>query len=246
MFFLFLGVFLSYKMDLILSFLNICFDELILLKIHLKKKYDECMNFKEHKCILEYFIIHDNQFIKIENPPQKKEKFNFISFQDLFKTYKYEPEPDSAIVLRFNYLNQYYRIYINYKQLLDGYTLELPIIPKDIIDNHEKSISKKKLYFLKNDTQDIEYATINNVECLELIKECNGLFNDFGIIHNNGIKIKYIMNELNIKELEQFKLKYKNFHLDEENMELLEHMIEKEDKEELIISHLMKEIILET
>jgi len=124
--------------------------------------------------------------------------------------------------------------------------LELPIIPKDIIDNHEKSISKKKLYFLKNDTQDIEYATINNVECLELIKECNGLFNDFGIIHNNGIKIKYIMNELNIKELEQFKLKYKNFHLDEENMELLEHMIEKEDKEELIISHLMKEIILET
>ena len=245
-FFLFLGVLISYKMELILGYLSNCFDELLLFKINMKRKYEARVNFNSHYCNLDYYIIHKNHFIKIENQSQNKKIFNFILFQDLFKYYKFEPEPDSVIILRFKYKNNYYRKYINYKQVLDGYTLELPIDPKKIIDIHEEKISKKKLYFLKNETNEIEYATINGQDCLELVKECNGLFHDFGVIDNNVIKIKYLMNELDINELKQFKLKYKNFHLDEEKIELVEHITEIQDNEELIMSNLMKEIIIES
>ena len=54
------------------------------------------------------------------------------------------------------------------------------------------------------------------------------------------------MNELKIQDLENFKLKYTNFHLDEDKLELIEHTIENENKEKLIMSDLMKEIILES
>ena len=245
-FFMFLGILISHKIEFILGFLSNCLDEFLLFKIHMGKKINECLNFNTHYCNLEYYMIHQNQFIEIDKPPQNEKIFNFILFQNIYKYHGFEPEPDSVIMIRYKFNNKYYRIYINYKQILDGYTLNLPIEPKKIIEFHEKNLSKNKIYFLKNETQDIEYAYINNIECLELIKECNGLLNDFGVLNNNGIKIKYIMNELKIQDLENFKLKYTNFHLDEDKLELIEHTIENENKEKLIMSDLMKEIILET
>ena len=245
-FFLFLGVFLSYKMNSILNFLTICLDEILLFKIKMKKKYDECINFNQNYCNLEYYLIHDDTFIKIENKQNTTNIFNFVIFQDIYNYYHIEPEPDSVVMLRFFYKNQYYRIYLNYKQMIDGYTFDLLFNPKEIIENLENNISKEKLYFLKNETQEIEFSSINNIDCLKIIEECNGLFFDFGVIKNNMIKVKYLMSELKIKELQDFHLKYKNFHFDENKLELIEHTIKIKDKEEIIMSDLMKEIILES
>ena len=255
-FFLFLGVLLRSYYDDILSFFSYIFDHCLLLKIDIQRKYKNHLSSNIKEMCLEGALICDSDFIHNQELNQhlnayvlNNEVITKDIFEELFKIFHLECNQDSILMLKYNYDTTCYRLYIHYKNVIDGYVLKLPLNIDEIRENHEKNISKEKLYFLNNECHEIEHAFINDIDILHIIKECNGLFNDFGLLNNHKIKIKYIMKELEIEKLEKFEVKYKNFHLDEVNLELVDHIInleENEDEEKFIVSNLMKQIILES
>ena len=100
--------------------------------------------------------------------------------------------------------------------------------------------SNNELYFYNNECNEIDTASINGIDIKEIIQECNGPFNDFGVLNNNKIYIKYIMKELNIDTLEELNIKYTNFHLNEEKMELEDNIIKLINEDEYIHKYMYK------
>ena len=142
-------------------------------------------------------------------------------------------------MIRYKYNNNINRIYIHYKQVKDGYILKLPIDIKNYKNKGLNNIAEGKKFNFQNEFNEISQATINDIDILDEINEMNGLNNDFGLLTNNKILLKYLKKEFNLNKIEQLKIKYKNFHLDDEKMELIDHEINKKEDHENIQSDIL-------
>ena len=74
-------------------------------------------------------------------------------------------------------------------------------------------------------------------------------FNDFGILYNCPIKLKWILyeNGIDIYSFSKFYLKFLNLYFDEEKMDLNNHFIEfnQDEIDNILISDRMKEILIQ-
>jgi len=219
-------------------------DQLILFKIRINKKINECLDFSvKNKCeILECILINEDHFFKndtLNTIIKVKDVIDKDTFIDIFYHFQLEINEDSGLMIRYTYNNKINRIYIHYKQVKDGYILKLPID----IENYKKkgldNIAEGKKFNFQNEFNEISQATINDIDILEEINEMNGINNDFGLLNNNKIIIKYLKKEFNLDKIDQLKIKYKNFHLDDEKMELIDHEIIKKQDHECIESEIL-------
>jgi hypothetical protein len=181
---------------------------------------------------------------------------------------------DTRIKLIFYYKNIKYILYYPLKQYFanDDYYIPYPPYNNEIINNYRKDIiiplfnptsnpisnpisNKSLLYSLFNiDSKNILKIEIDNSETyinkknvvryFEMIKTP---FNDFGILYNCPIKLRWILSENNIdiSSFKRFYLKFLNMYLNEEILELMEHYIELNNIDNILISNRMKEILLQ-
>lgn len=223
------------------DYLNTLLDNYIKIKLYSKEKYNlikDCLFSNNY--VQEIYLLNENNYIKVEDINIKL--INKQYFEETFKQYKITLDEESCILIKYYYKEKNYRLYINYNEMEEK-VINLPLNIENMNKEYEDKYKKDILYFFKNECSEIESAQINKIDIKEIIEECNGIFNDFGLLSNNKIHVKYLMKELNIDELESLELKYKNFHLDEDAMELLEHKIEIKDKNSYLTSEIINKII---
>jgi len=223
------------------DYLNTLLDNYIKIKLYSKEKYNlikDCLFSNNY--VQEIYLLNENNYIKVEDI--NIELINKQYFEETFKQYKITLDEESCILIKYYYKEKNYRLYINYNEMEEK-VINLPLNIENMNKEYEDKYKKDILYFFKNECSEIESAQINEIDIKEIMEECNGIFNDFGLLSNNKIHVKYLMKELNIVELESLELKYKNFHLDEDAMELLEHKIEIKDKNSYLTSEIINKII---
>lgn len=129
---------------------------------------------------------------------------------------------------------------------------------KDIIlPYYTKESNKNLLYSLFNiDSKDIleikidnSQEKLDNNEIINYFKMIKTPFNDFGILYNCPIKLKWILyeNNIDIYSFSKFYLKFLNLYFDEEKMDLIEHFIEfnQNEVDSVLISNRMKDILIQ-
>lgn len=223
------------------DYLNTLLDNYIKIKLYSKEKYNlikDCLFSNNY--VQEIYLLNENNYIKVEDI--NIELINKQYFEETFKQYKITLDEESCILIKYYYKEKNYRLYVNYNEIAEK-VINLPLNIENMNKEYENKYKKDILYFFKNECSEIESAQINEIDIKEIMEECNGIFNDFGLLSNNKIHIKYLMKELNIDELESLELKYKNFHLDEDAMELVEHKIEIKDKNSYLTSEIINKII---
>lgn len=220
--------------------LNVFFDSLILFKLNLMKKYNEIKKkyFNTDK-ILNVCLINDN-FQEIIHHDIKN--INDKVFEEIFTENNLEVNDKSCILIRYKYDEKIYRLYLNYEDLNDK-NYEFPLDIEKIKSYNNEKLDRNVINFFNNECSEIEYAYLNDLDIKEIIEECNGPLNDFGLLDYNKIYIKNIMKELNINNLLKFEIKYKNYYLDEDKMELVEHIIKTENENEYINSIIIDKYI---
>ena len=220
--------------------LNVFFDSLILFKLNLMKKYNEIKKkyFNTDK-ILNVCLINDN-FQEIIHHDIKN--INDKVFEEIFTENNLEVNDKSCILIRYKYDEKIYRLYLNYEDLNDK-NYEFPLDIEKIKSYNNEKLDRSVINFFNNECSEIEYAYLNDLDIKEIIEECNGPLNDFGLLDYNKIYIKNIMKELNINNLLKFEIKYKNYYLDEDKMELVEHIIKTENENEYINSIIIDKYI---
>lgn len=161
----------------------------------------------------------------------------------------------------FIYKNVNYIIYFPYDSLynIDDHYLPYPPFSEEILNNYRNDIiepyynnnlKKKYFYSLFNiDSKDIFDVKINNISDENLIKYFKMIqtpFNDFGLLYKTPIKLSWIIHENNIKNFETLYIKFLNLYLDEDLMDLKEHIMEfnKDDLDRFIVSERMEKILL--
>jgi len=171
--------------------------------------------------------------------------------------------------ISFYYNNKKYILYYPYnitknlRKLLntkydDYYFIPYPPYNEQIIENYRKNIvvptyldlSKKiGIYNLFGiESKNIENVMINNLNNKKLydyMEIAKTPFNDFGILYDTPIKLSWILveNEIDIPSFSTFYLKYLLPILDEDKMELVEHSIQLDNINNIIISKRMKDIL---
>ena len=216
----------------------------ILFKIFLQDKY---IYIKKKLVVNNYitgcYLINDDNIIENKNIEYIGHiDINKEIFEDMFKINKLEITNNCCILIKYIYEGCKNRCYVNYNSLDE----KIQYFPLNIEKMKECNIAKyssDKLFFFNNECNEIDIATINGINIKEMMKECNGSFNDFGILNNNKVYVKYIMKELSIDNLEELNIKYTNFHLNEEKMELEDHIIKITNEDEYITSSIINKII---
>ena len=172
---------------------------------------------------------------------------------------------DIRLKIIFYYENkkyiQYFPIVPYFKN--NEYYIPYPMYNDEIIQNYRKDIisplfnksnNKSLLYSVFSiDSKNIDNIIFNNQENIDYIKIMEYFdmiqtpFNDFGILYNTPIKLRWILieNNINIDNFEYFCLKYGNPYFDEITFELKEHKIEIRNNNNILISDLMKKILVE-
>ena len=239
------------------DYLEKIIDETLKIKIFIDNFFSKKSNFELNKVLL--YIDLDNNLDVTEYFKKNINKIKKLDYNLLYELYNYKKiiyNSDQNIRLKIFYSYEK-KEYIQY--FYNG-ILPYPIYSEDIINNYRndivynkynKDIRKKYFYSLFSmDSKDIDIVKINNVEnniLLEYMKMLQTPFNDFGILYDNPIKLLWIISENNIedKDFKEFYLKYKNFYLDEDKLELKEHEIKLDDLNSFIISDRMKNILKE-
>jgi len=170
--------------------------------------------------------------------------------------------------LIFFYKDNKYILYYGLEKIFNNEIDYIPYPPynEKILNNYRKDIiipyytkesNKNLLYSLFNiDSKDIlEIKIDNNQEKLDDNKIINYFqmiktpFNDFGILYNCPIKLRWILyeNGIDIYSFNKFYLKFLNLYFDEEKMDLIPHFIEfnQNEVDNVLISNRMKEIIIQ-
>lgn len=232
--------YILYIFLMFMDYLNIGFDNLLLLKLNLQKKYNDIVkhHFNDDK-ILNIYLIDEYSFKEI-NHYNLKNITNEI-YDELFNDNNMQLNSKSCMLIRYKINNIVHRLYIHNTQISKNFNF-----PDDIqnMENFNKEYYEKEvLHFFNNECNIIKSAYLNDLDIKELIIECNGPYFDFGLMNNNVIIIKNIMQELNINNLFKFEVNYVNFHLDEDKMELLEHKINIKDENEYINSNIIDKFI---
>lgn len=190
----------------------------------------------------EIYLINDDNFLKLINIDIDLETIDKEKFEKIFHHLNLELNNFSSILIKYTYKDKQYRLYINYYSLEDN-VYKIPLEIEDMKDKINEEYSKEIVHTFNNECDDIEIAKINNIDIKDIIQECNGPFHDFGLLLNNKIYIKYLMHELNLDKLTNLHIKYKNFHLDDDEMELVEHVIKIENEDEYISSEIINKFI---
>ena len=234
--------YIIYLFGLIIGFMDNLLTYLLLYKIHLQKMYEKTKDYILKKnFITEVYLINNNNYIKCNK--FQHNKVNKEIFINTFNDHRIDIDNCSCILIKYCYENNNYRIYLNYDNM-NNEDIYLPLIIKEEKEKIIERFNKNQTHFLNNECNEIEYAKINDLDIKDLIIECNGPFYDFGLINNNKIYIKYLMNELKINNLVNFEIKYRNFHFDEDNMELVDHIYETIESKDYIKSRIMDQILL--
>ena len=221
--------------------LNVFFDSLIMLKLNSLNKYNEFRRkyFNDDK-ILNVCLINDDNFNEIIHHDIKN--IDDKIFEEIFRENNLEINDKSCIMVRYKYDEKIYRLYLNYEDLNDK-NYEFPLDIEKIKNNNNEKLERNIINFFSNECSEIEYAYLNDLDIKEIIEECNGPFNDFGLLDYNKIYVKNIMKELNINNLLKFEVKYKNYYLDEDKMELVEHVINIKDENQYMNSDIIEKYI---
>lgn len=231
--------FILYIFVLFFNIFDQLLDYLIISKDYMNttyKKYKKIL--VKDNYVTGIFLIGNNHFTELKNTYFQIKEIDKNIFEKIFNESNYEINNDSCILIKYIYQENKYRLYLNYENINEN-VYKLPLEIENMNDNINNKYSKDDLHSFKNECDDIEYAKINNIDILNIINECNGPFNDFGLLLNNKIYVKYLMKELNIDKLENLDIKYKNFHLDEDEMELKDHKIFIENQNKYIISDII-------
>jgi hypothetical protein len=244
--------------------------ELIKYKIYLKKIYNKY--YINNNFILEDAYIYINAYesinIKLEfkydlkNINKIDDKI-FLNILNKYNIQNTEYNDDIRLKLIYYYKDIKYIQYIPYKPFFktNNYYIPYPLYNQEIEEKLLKGIveplfneedNKLLLYTLfKIDCKNILNIEINNKnfnyylhDYFEMIKTP---FNDFGILYNCPIKLKWILieNGMDINKFNNLKITFLNGYLDENTFEFKEHELEmfKEDLEKIFISERMKEIL---
>lgn len=228
-------------MSIFFDYFNKLLDNYIHVKLYSTEKYNLVKDYLfSNNYVQELYTIDEKHCKKVNNidlPFINKQ--NFIQ---LFNENNLILNNDSCILIKYFYKDNNYRLYIKYSNI-ENNEVKLPLEIENISKQNEEKYNKNKLNFFKNECSEIQSAQLNNIDIKEIIKECNGPFNDFGLLGNNKIYIRYLMNELNINNLDNLEIKYTNFHLDEDKMELVEHKIEINETDKYLTSDIIKKFI---
>lgn len=221
--------------------LNVFFDSLIMLKLNSLNKYNEFRRkyFNDDK-ILNVCLINDDNFNEIIHHDIKN--IDDKIFEEIFRENNLEINDKSCIMVRYKYDEKIYRLYLNYEDLNDK-NYEFPLDIEKIKNNNNEKLERNIINFFSNECSEIEYAYLNDLDIKEIIEECNGPFNDFGLLDYNKIYVKNVMKELNINNLLKFEVKYKNYYLDEDKMDLVEHVINIKDENQYMNSDIIEKYI---
>ena len=232
---LLLNPYFIYFYTLLMDYFNVVIDNLFFLKINLDKKYQELKKkyFFKNK-ILDVYLINNEKFIEINNYTNN---FDKNSVDELFNKNNMEIDNNSTICIRYNIDENKYRLYMKYTDVENKHYSDLPNNILDLIEIYDNSTNNN--YIFKNECNEIEYAYLNDLDIKEIIDECNGPFNDFGLLYNNKVYVKNIMKENNINNLKKLEIKYKNYHLDEDKCELIDHIIVIDDDKKFICSDII-------
>ena len=190
----------------------------------------------------EYIMIQENV-----NEPQKP------ALKDLFE------HPDCRLKIVFYYKKDKYILYYS-PNLTKNFVPYPPYTEKIITDfrtdivypTHVNQNEKKVFYSLFNiDSKNIAKIEIDDKcvssDMLRYFNEIKTPFNDFGLLYNCPIKLKWILqeNNINISIFKKFYLLFLNVLFDEDTLTLKEHFINMTDADidNILISDRMKEIL---
>jgi len=193
-----------------------------------------------------------------------------------FYRINFEDNEDIRLKINFTYNNNNHILYYPlHKQIFkdfaeDKYYIPYPPYNETIISNYRKNIvnpiyytSTKKsiLYSLfmidsknlhkvelskQNDKINNYYTTLLNDKLLKYFNKIKTPFNDFGLLYNCPVKVKWILveNSIKIKSFKKLFIKFLNMYFDDENFELKDHFINLTNIEDFVISERMKSELL--
>lgn len=243
-------------------FLNFSFEKILEVKIQVNKFYEKYL-INNNFILLQTKLIYNNHnghLIKLNiNNFMNEKKINILQnklFEEIVKYYyindiKYNN--DIRLQLNYKFNNKNYKIFYSYLEINNGKEnynklnkneMIIPFYDKEYIElfNIVKAM-KEKIDYFKMNCKDIEYIKINdNIYNNTFIEEYLGPLLDFGFIYRAPIKIKWILDELAIDELYSFELKFMTPYFDEDEMDLIDHLIKTNDKNELLISNITNKL----
>ena len=233
--------YIIFILSIFFEYFNIIIDKYIEIKLYGTGKYNIIKDYLfSNNYVHGIYLINKDNFINIENEDINTINKNY--FYNIFKKYNVTLDINSCILVKYFYKDKNYRLYVNYKNIEEK-VIELPLNIENITKKYQEKYNKNILVFFKSECNEIESAKLNDIDIKDIIEECNGIFNDFGLLDNNKIYIYYLTNELNITNLDNLEIKYKNFHLDEEKMELVDHKIDIKDNNYYLTSDIINKIL---
>jgi hypothetical protein len=243
-------------------FLNFSFEKILEVKIQVNKFYEKYL-INNNFILLQTKLIYNNHnghLIKLNiNNFMNEKKINILQnklFDEIIKYYyindiKYNN--DIRLQLNYKFNNKNYKIFYSYLEINNGKEnynklnkneMIIPFYDKEYIElfNIVKAM-KEKIDYFKMNCKDIEYIKINDkIYNNSFIEEYLGPLLDFGFIYRTPIKIKWILDELVIDELYSFELKFMTPYFDEDEMDLIDHLIKTNDKNEILISNITNKL----
>tara|TARA_B110000037_G_C16976333_1_gene447195 strand:- start:84 stop:911 length:828 start_codon:yes stop_codon:yes gene_type:complete len=248
----------------LLIFLGYSIEKYLSLKIKITKLYT--YYFINNDFILKDVIIlynnRNNNLIKINITEYfSKNKINILkkdSFHNIIRYYHIEDilyNNDMRLLINYYYNNKKYKHFYGYLEInknketyndQNNTELNIPFYHSEYTKYlQDDKITNNMINYFKMNCKDIEYFKINDkIYNNEIIEEYMGPLYDFGLIYKCHIKLRWILDDLLITNFEKFELKYLNLYLDEEDeMDLIEHYIKMNDKNDLLNSNITKKLL---
>jgi hypothetical protein len=155
---------------------------------------------------------------------------------------------DNNYIMYFPYTNSDYIPYPPYSnEIMESFRNDL-IIPTYTYVNKKKYIYP----VFSTECKDIHHVKLNDNEeesLLNYFNKIKGPFNDFGILYNTPVLLRWILseNKYNIEQFQSLYIKFLSVYFDETDFELKEHYIEmnKEMLDNILISKRIDNILLE-
>jgi hypothetical protein len=191
-----------------------------------------------------------------------KIKINYIDknlIRNIYSDYMISIDENNDIRLKifYRFKGNNYIMYVSYN--LNDY-IPFPPYSKEIMElyrndfiipTYMKINNKKYIYStFSTECKDIAYVTLNDTIyelLLNYFNKIKGPFNDFGILYNTPILLKWVLaeNNINIDTFNTIYIKFLSVYFDEANFELKEHFINmnKEMLNDIIISDRISNVL---
>ncbi len=166
----------------------------------------------------------------------------------------YSNESDLTICYRYDE-KEYIFVY-SAEMAKKSVRIPLPLYNEEIIENFKKDILKP--YYTKHskeasfyslfhiDCKHIKSVMYNGEESPDLLHRVNkykGLMNDFGLMYQGKLKVKHILTNRELKELQELKIEFEAPYFDEETYDIIPHVIVGKCGEDYILSDRIKSIM---